>query len=76
MMVDASSKRRERSNPEICTQIGSPNGAQKFRRTTDPGRKPISSSFTDNCSSVNPDTTAVSPGFIEATDLTTVDTFI
>lgn len=73
-MVDASSRRRERSNPETCTQMGSPKGALKLNRTTDPGRKPISSSLTESSSSVNPETTADSPGFIEATDLATVDT--
>src|SRR5688572_30926043 len=48
-------------------QIGSPKGAVKLKRTTVPGKHPISMSLTDNCSSVNPETIATSPGRISAT---------
>ena len=48
-------------------QTGSPKGAVKLKRTTVPGKHPISMSLTDNCSSVNPETMATSPGRISAT---------
>lgn len=73
-MVEASSSLSDKSSPEMLTHTGSPNGALKLKRTTVPGRKPISSNLTDSNSSVNPDITAVSPGFMDATDLANWDT--
>ena len=42
-------------------------GAAKLKRTTVPGRHPISINLTDKCSSVKPETMATSPGRISAT---------
>jgi len=64
--VEASSKRKERSYPDTLTQIGSPKGAVKLKRTAVPGRKPISNNFADSNSSEKPEITPVSPGFIVA----------
>jgi hypothetical protein len=69
MIDEASLIRRERSRPETLTQTGSPKGAVKLNRITVPGRKPISSNFTDISSSEKPEITAVSPGTISATVL-------
>lgn len=66
-MVDASDIRKERSKPDTLTHTGSPRGAVKLKRTTVPGKKPISRSFVDISSSVKPDITAVSPGTMFAT---------
>ncbi|SRR5258706_11054159 len=63
----ASATRSDKSYPETLTQTGSPNGALKLNRTAVPGKKPISSSFTDNSGSENPAIMAVSPGIISAT---------
>lgn len=59
--------RRERSRPETLTQIGSPKGAEKLKVTELPGKKPISSSFGENSSFMNPEITATSPGTMSAT---------
>jgi hypothetical protein len=74
IMVEASSRRNEISNPEILTQTGSPKGALKLNLTTVPGKKPISKSFTERGSSVKPEITADSPGFMDDTDFAMKDT--
>ncbi len=69
-IVEASCSRIESVYPQTLIQIGSPNGAFLSNSISQPGKQPISSSFKDVSSSVNPQIVPLSPIRKSATVLT------